>query len=67
VLDTDVIEAISDEMRAVVEAVWPELADPLSGLWWVDRLPRLGVRVRARRAATASGAGSAAMTKKNPR
>jgi hypothetical protein len=33
----------------------------------VDRLPRLGVRLRARRAVTASGTGSAAMTKKKRR
>lgn len=32
ILDTAVIEAISDEMRAVVEAVWPELGTaPLTG------------------------------------
>ena len=29
ILDTAVIEAISDEMRAVVEAVWPELVHKL--------------------------------------
>ena len=29
ILDTDVIEVISDEMREVVEAVWPELVDKL--------------------------------------
>jgi hypothetical protein len=29
VLDTAVIEAISDEKRAVVEAVWPELVHKL--------------------------------------
>ena len=38
---------------------------PLSGLRRVDRLPRPGVRVRARRAAAPSGAGPTAMTKKN--
>ena len=29
ILDTAVIEAISDEMRAVVEAAWPELVHKL--------------------------------------
>jgi len=29
ILDTAVIEVISDEMRAVVEAVWPELVHKL--------------------------------------
>ena len=29
-LDTDVIEVISDEMREVVEAMWPELIDKLT-------------------------------------
>ena len=29
ILDTAVIKAISDEMRAVVEAVWPELVHKL--------------------------------------
>jgi hypothetical protein len=29
VLDTDVIEVISDEMREVVEAEWPELGHKL--------------------------------------
>ena len=29
ILDTDVIEVISDEMREVVETVWPELVDKL--------------------------------------
>jgi len=29
ILDTAIIEAISDEMRAVVEAVWPELVHKL--------------------------------------
>jgi hypothetical protein len=29
ILDTAVIEAISDELRNVVETVWPELVDKL--------------------------------------
>jgi hypothetical protein len=29
ILDTSVIEVISDEMRTVVETVWPELIDKL--------------------------------------
>ena len=41
ILDTAVIEAISDEMRAVVEAVWPELVHklPLKNLHGQHRQP----------------------------